>query len=62
VGTAILEFFDTRKVTVPLSPAALFEFDFFEPLPIQIEVPLPLRRLSFCDGRSDTPKQLGATR
>jgi len=43
--------FDTRKATVPIASAALFEFDFFEPLPIQIEVseaPLNVRRRACC--------------
>jgi hypothetical protein len=59
--------FDTRKATVSLQPAALFNFDFFDPLPIQIEVSeapltsdaglLPLRQF---DERIALTKQLAA--
>src|SRR5262249_19637160 len=59
--------FDTRKDTVRLPPAALFEFDFFEPLPIQIEISeapltsdaalLPLRQF---DERIGLTKQFAA--
>ena len=59
--------FDPWEITVSLPPAALFDFDFFEPLPIQIEVSdapltsdaglLPLRQF---DERIGLTKQFAA--
>ena len=60
-------FFDTTECTVNSQPAALFQFDFFQPLPIQIQVSdapltsdaglLPLRQF---DQRTDLTQQFAA--